>query len=95
MNIEPLNDRILVSRTESDEKTPGGIIIPENAKEKPHEGTVIATGPGKVENGELRAMPVSKGDKVLFGKYSGTEIEFGGKEYILLRVDEIFARIVE
>ena len=95
MKIEPMHDRILISRTETQEKSPGGIIIPENAKEKPQEGTVVAVGPGKIENGTRVPMTVEEGDRVLFGKYAGTEVSLNGKEYILVRSDEIFARYVE
>jgi chaperonin GroES len=95
MNIKPLNDRVLVKRVESEDKSSGGIIIPDTAKEKPQEGEVVAVGPGKLEgDGDDRLpMSVSVGDKVLFGKYAGNEITVEGSEHILLREDEIFAII--
>ena len=91
MNVKPLNDRVLVKRTESEERSAGGIIIPDTAKEKPQEGTVIAVGPGKLDKGERIALNVSVGDRVLFGKYSGTEVNIGGVEHTLLREEDIFA----
>jgi chaperonin GroES len=90
MKFKPLGDRILVKRTEEKEQVKGGIIIPDSAKEKPMEGKVIATGPGKVENdGKRLPMEVKKGDRVLFGKYSGTEIKLDDVEHVILREDEI------
>ena len=95
MNFRPLHDRVLVRRVEAEEKTAGGIIIPDTAKEKPQEGEVIAVGNGKVlENGTKLAMDVKAGDKVLFGKYSGTDIKIDDVEYTILREDEVLA-IVE
>jgi chaperonin GroES len=92
MAIRPLNDRVLVKRLESEEKTKGGIIIPESAKEKPLEGLVEATGPGKRdESGKLHELGVKKGDKILFGKYSGTEIKVEGEEMVFIREDDILA----
>ena len=91
MNIKPLNDRVLVKRTESEERSAGGIIIPDTAKEKPQEGKVIAVGPGKFDKGERLAMSVKVGDRVLFGKYSGTEVNIGGVEHTLLKEDDIYA----
>ena len=91
MNVKPLNDRVLVKRTESEERSAGGIIIPDTAKEKPQEGTVIAVGPGKLDKGERMPLNVSVGDRVLFGKYSGTEVNIGGVEHTLLREEDIFA----
>ena len=94
MKVRPLYDRILVKRVESDEKTAGGIIIPETAKEKPIEGKVIAVGKGKVgDDGKLRALEVKKGDRILFGKYSGTEIKIDGEENLILREDEVLGII--
>lgn len=93
MNIKPLNDRVLVKRTESEERSAGGIIIPDTAKEKPQEAKVIAVGPGKLDKGERIAPSVKPGDRVLFGKYSGTEVNIGGVEHTLLKEDEIFAVI--
>ena len=90
MKLRPLQDRILVQRVKEDEKTKGGIIIPDTAKEKPAEGTVIATGNGKLsENGKRVALDVKKGDRILFGKYSGTEVKIEGKEYIIMREDDV------
>ncbi len=95
MKIKPLQDRILVKRIEEEEKTKGGIIIPDAAKEKPQEGKVIAAGDGKtLENGTKAPLTVKVGDKILFGKYSGTEIKLDGEEHLILREDDILA-IVE
>jgi len=95
MKIRPLNDRVLVVRIEEDDKTKGGIIIPDTAKEKPQEGKVIAVGPGKVnENGDRIPMAVKKKDRVLFGKYSGNEIKIDGVEHLIMREDDILG-IVE
>ena len=91
MNVKPLNDRVLVKRIESEERSAGGIIIPDTAKEKPQEGTVIAVGPGKLDKGERIALNVAIGDHVLFGKYSGTEVNIAGVEHTLLREEDIFA----
>ena len=88
--FRPLHDRLLVKRVEAEEKSKGGIIIPETAKEKPIEGRVIAVGNGKVlENGTTRKLEVKAGDRVLFGKYSGTEIKVEGDEHVILREDEV------
>jgi chaperonin GroES len=95
MAITPLNDRVLLKRVAGEEKSAGGIIIPDTAKEKPQEGKIIAVGPGKLEKGERLALTVKVGDRVLFGKYSGTEVNFGGEELVLLREEEIFAVIGE
>ncbi len=92
MNITPLYDRVLVERVESEEKTAGGIIIPDTAKEKPLEGIVRAVGPGKVtDSGETVKPQVSEGDRILFGKYSGTEITLEGREHLILREEEVLA----
>lgn len=92
MNIQPLNDRVLVLRIEEEQKTSGGIIIPDTAKEKPQEGKVIAVGPGKFdENGKRFPMDVKKNDRVLFGKYAGSEIKIDGVEHIIMREDDIIA----
>jgi len=89
-SIRPLGDRVLVKRIQEEEKTKGGIIIPDTAKEKPQEGMVVAVGKGKVtEAGKLLAPDVKKGDRILFGKYSGTEIKIEGEEHLILREDEI------
>jgi chaperonin GroES len=90
MNIRPLQDRVLVKRVKEEEKTKGGIIIPDTAKEKPIEGKVVAVGNGKVlENGDTRKPDVKKGDVVLFGKYSGTEVKIEGEEHLILREEDI------
>ena len=92
MNIRPLHDRVIVKRVEEEETTKGGIIIPDTAKEKPVEGKVVAVGAGKIlENGEKQALEVKKGDKVLFGKYAGTEINIEGDEHLIMREDDIIA----
>ena len=92
MKIRPLNDRVLVSRVEEEQKTTGGIIIPETAKEKPQEGKVIAVGPGKLdENGKRIGMDVKVGDRILFGKYSGNEIKIEGVEHLIMREEDILA----
>jgi chaperonin GroES len=92
MKIKPLNDRVLVLRIEQEEKTSGGIIIPDTAKEKPQEGKVVGVGPGKVdENGKRIPLDVKANDRVLFGKYSGTEINIGGVEHLIMREDDILA----
>jgi chaperonin GroES len=90
MNIRPLHDRIIVERLEEETMTASGIIIPDSAKEKPQEGSVIAVGKGKVtEDGKILNLDVKVGDKVLFGKYSGTEIKIEGKEYLMMREDDV------
>ncbi len=90
MNIRPLHDRIIVERFEEETTTAAGIIIPDSAKEKPMQGTVIAAGKGKVtEDGKVLALDVKVGDKVLFGKYSGTEIKIEGNEYLMMREDDV------
>jgi chaperonin GroES len=95
MGIRPLHDRVLVQRVKEEEKTKGGIIIPDTAKEKPIEGKVVAVGNGKVlDNGEVRKLDVKKGDRILFGKYSGTEVKVDGEEHLILREDDILG-IVE
>jgi chaperonin GroES len=94
MKIRPLQDRIIVKRVEEEEKTQGGIIIPDTAKEKPMEGEVIAVGSGKVlENGTKQVPEVKKGDRVLFGKYSGTEVKIDGVEHLIMREDDILGII--
>src|SRR3972149_518648 len=94
MNIRPLQDRVIVQRLEEEEKTKGGIIIPDTAKEKPQEGKVIAVGKGKVgDDGKLIKLDVKVGDKILFGKYSGTEVKLGGEEYLIMREDDILGVI--
>jgi chaperonin GroES len=92
MKIRPLSDRIVVKRIEGDNKTKGGIIIPDTAKEKPIEGTVVAVGNGKsLKDGKVRPVDVKVGDTVLFGKYSGTEIKLDGVEHIIIREDDVLA----
>jgi chaperonin GroES len=92
--IEPLDDRVVVKPLEKDEKTAGGIFLPETAKEKPQQGKVIAVGPGKVlENGERVAVSVKKGDLVLFAKYGGAEVEVGGEELLIIRESDLLAVI--
>ena len=94
MKIRPLQDRLVVKRLAEEEKTKGGIIIPDSAKEKPIEGEVISVGSGKVlEDGKQRALDVKKGDRVLFGKYSGTEVKIDGVEHLILREDEVLGII--
>lgn len=95
MAIRPLHDRILVKRVAEEQKTKGGIIIPDTAKEKPIEGKVVAVGNGKVlEDGSVRKLEVKKGDRILFGKYSGTEVKIEGEEHLILREDDVLG-IVE
>ena len=93
MNIKPLGDRIIVRPLEAQEKTKGGIVLPDNAKEKPQEGEVVAVGKGKVkENGEFQAMELRAGNRILYGKYSGTEITTKeGEELLIMREDDVFA----
>jgi chaperonin GroES len=94
MKVRPLHDRLLIKRVEEKETVKGGIIIPDSAKEKPQEGEVIAVGNGKVlENGTKVPLDVKAGDKILFGKYSGTDIKVDGQEYLILREDEVLAVI--
>ena len=92
MNIRPLHDRVLVKRIEQEEQVRGGIIIPDTAKEKPQEAEVVAVGPGKVqEDGNRSPMDVKKGDRILIGKYSGSEVKIESEDYVILREDEILA----
>ena len=94
MKLRPLQDRILVQRVKEEEKTKGGIIIPDTAKEKPVEGKVIATGNGKLsEEGKRIALEVKKGDRILFGKYSGTEVKIEGEDYVIMREDDVLGII--
>jgi chaperonin GroES len=92
-NVTPLHDRVLVRRVEEKETVKGGIIIPDTAKEKPMEGEVVAVGEGKREKGERVPLDVKAGDRILFGKYSGTEIKIDDEEYLILKEDEILAKI--
>ena len=90
MAIRPLHDRVIVQRVKEEEKTKGGIIIPDSAKEKPVEGKVVAVGNGKIlEDGKVRKLEVKKGDRVLFGKYAGQEVKVDGEELVILREDDI------
>jgi chaperonin GroES len=92
MKVRPLHDRILVKRVEEEKKSKGGIIIPDSAQEKPQEGRVVAVGTGKLlENGSVRALDVSKGDRVLFSKYSGSEVQIDGEEHLIMREEDILA----
>jgi chaperonin GroES len=92
MKIRPLADRVVVKRLEQEEKTKGGIIIPDTAKEKPIEGTVVAVGSGKVQkNGKVRPLAVKEGDRILFGKYSGNEVKLDGVELVILNEDDVLA----
>ncbi len=94
MKIRPLHDRILVKRLEGEEKTVGGIIIPDNAKEKPMEGKVVAVGNGKLlDDGQVRKLEVKAGDRILFSKYSGSEVKMDGVEHLILREDDILGII--
>ena len=94
MKIRPLQDRIVVRRVQEEEKTKGGIIIPDSAKEKPIEGEVIAVGNGKVlEDGKVRALDIKKGDRILFGKYAGTEVKIENVEHLILREEDILGVI--
>ena len=92
MKIRPLQDRVIVRRIAEEEKTKGGIIIPDTAKEKPMEGQVVAVGPGKIqEDGKRSPLDVKAGDKILFGKYAGTEIKIDDEDYVIMREEEILA----
>ena len=92
MNIRPLHDRVVIKRLEEEQKTPGGIVIPDSAAEKPRRGEVVAVGNGKaLENGDVRKPEVAVGDKVMFDKFSGTEIKIDGEEVVVMREDDILA----
>jgi len=93
VNVTPLHDRVLIKRIEEKESVKGGIIIPDTAKEKPQEGEVIAVGAGKIEKGTRIPLDVKAGDRILFGKYSGTEIKLEDQEYLILREEEILAKL--
>lgn len=94
MKLRPLNDRILVKRVEEEAKTKGGIIIPDTAKEKPAEGKIVAVGNGKLgEDGKRIPLEVKEGDRILFGKYSGTEVKVDGEEYLIMREDDVLGII--
>ena len=93
VNITPLHDRVLVRRLEQIEAVKGGIIIPDSAKEKPQEGEIVAAGAGKIEKGQRVPLDVKVGDRILFGKYSGSEIKIEDEEYLILREEEILAKL--
>ncbi len=94
MAIRPLDDRVVIEPLEAEEKTQGGIVLPDSAKEKPTKGKVVSVGEGKLlDNGERAALLVKKGDRVLYGKYAGTEITVGGKDYLILKENDILAKI--
>jgi len=94
MSIRPLHDRIVVERMEEEELSPGGIVIPDAAKEKPSQGKVVAVGDGKIlDNGQRQPMDVKVGDKILFGKYAGNEVKLDGNEYVVMREDDVMAVI--
>ena len=94
MKIRPLHDRLVVQRVEEEETTAGGIIIPDSAKEKPQEGKIISAGKGKIrDDGGISALDVKPGDRVLFGKYSGTDVTLDGEDYVILREDDVLAVI--
>ncbi len=96
LTIRPLEDRVVIQQIEAEEKTAGGIVLPDTAKEKPQRGKVLAVGPGKLlDSGERAAIGVAEGDEVLFGKYSGTEIKVDGEEIKILRESDILAKIVK
>ena len=91
-SIKPLHEKVVVERMEADTKSAGGILIPDSAKEKPMRGVVVAVGPGRVlENGDVKALEVKKGDKVLFGGYAGSEVKLEGKDYLIVNESEIYA----
>ena len=94
MAVKPLDDRVLVKQSEAEEKTAGGIVLPDTAKEKPQRGKIVAVGPGKLlDSGERGSMSVKVGDQVYYGKYSGTEIKIDGEEYVILRETDVLAII--
>jgi chaperonin GroES len=94
MNLAPLHDRVIIKPSQPEEVTKGGIIIPDTAKEKPMQGEVVAVGPGKLtEDGKIIPLTVKVGDKVLYGKYSGTEVEINGEQFLIMRESDIFAII--
>lgn len=94
MNIKPLDNRVVIRPIEAESKTKGGIVLPDTAKEKSQKGEIVAAGPGRLlETGERAKMGVAKGDKVLFGKYAGTEVKIDGQEYVIMKEDEILGKI--
>ena len=95
MKFRPLHDRVVVRRVESEERTAGGIIIPDTAKEKPQEGEVLAVGPGRFEDGQRLPLDIQVGDKVIYSKYGGTEVKYDGQEYLLLSARDVLAVVVK
>ena len=94
MNIKPLDNRVVIKPIEAESKTKGGIVLPDTAKEKSQKGEIVAAGPGRLlDSGERAKMGVSKGDKVLFGKYAGTEVKIDGQDYVIMKEDEILGKI--
>ena len=93
VRMRPLHDRVIVKRIEEEARTKGGIIIPDTAKEKPQEGRVVAVGPGRLEDGKVIKLDVKEGDRILFGKYSGTEIKLDGEEHVIMREEDILGVI--
>jgi len=94
MAIKPMDDRIVLEPVEAEEKTPGGIVLPDTAKEKPQRGKVVAAGPGKLlENGKRAEMTVKKGDEVIYGKFAGTEVKVKGKDYVIVRESDLLAKV--
>jgi len=94
IELQPLDDRIVIKRLEAEEKTAGGILLPDSAKEKPQKGEIIATGPGKLlDSGKRAQLEVKVGDTVLFGKYSGTEVKVSGEEYLIMRESDLLAKL--
>jgi len=94
MAIKPLDERVVIEPIEAEEKTAGGILLPDNAREKPMRGKIVATGPGKLlENGKRAEMSVKNGDEVIYGKYAGTEVKVKGKEYVIIRESELLAKV--
>jgi len=92
MAVKPLDDRVLVKQSEAEEVTAGGIVLPDSAREKPQQGTVVAMGPGKLlDSGERGKMGLTKGDSIFYGKYAGTEIKIGGEEFVILRESDVLA----
>ena len=96
MAVKPLDDRVLLKPMEGEDKTPGGIVLPDTAKEKPMRGKIVALGPGKIlDNGKRAKMDLKKGDEVLYGKFSGTEVKVKGEELLILRESDILAKVVK
>ena len=95
VNLRPLSDRVVVEPSEGDEVTPGGIFLPETAKEKPQQGTIVAVGPGRTEDGKLITLDVKVNDKVLYAKYAGTEIKLNGKKVLILKESDILAVVTD